>query len=130
MSIGYLASKHCYIYWLTSLATLSVLCSSDVELLPYNCSIYRPTSIYKFLLLYFLIIEPFHFTISLHFKVFLYLDADLMTLRCNGLRIDRERLVSMIEDRSSRQIRNVLNLTYADVENYINSYRAEHYEVS
>ncbi|KAK7487864.1 hypothetical protein BaRGS_00020911, partial [Batillaria attramentaria] len=53
--------------------------------------------------------------------------ADIMTFRCNGVRQDREKLDTK-EDRASKTIRSVLNLTYAEVENYKNSYREDSYQ--
>ena len=51
-----------------------------------------------------------------------------MTFRCNGLRVDRDKLETK-EDRAAKHIRSVLNLTYAEVENYLNSYREDDYKV-
>ena len=51
-----------------------------------------------------------------------------MTFRCNELRVDRDKLETK-EDRAAKHIRSVLNLTYAEVENYLNTYREDDYKV-
>ena len=51
-----------------------------------------------------------------------------MTVRCNELRVDRDKMETQ-DDRAAKHIRSVLNLTYAEVENYLNSYREDDYQV-
>jgi NifU-like protein involved in Fe-S cluster formation len=54
--------------------------------------------------------------------------ADLMTFQCNGQRVNEDKLTKE-QDRVNKHIRAVLNLTYAEVENRVNTYAGEDYKV-